>query len=312
MSSRVLVMKIEQLSAVSRAWDELHSQAQNAIPFTCYAWYAALAKNLIKMDPGVFTFLDEDKLVGVIPARIIDHRLELIGDERVTDISGMIHLPGYEDRIIEHLAEYLTQNDLGIDLYPLEKHSPLATALRSRLSGLTVQKKDSCPLLKLPRTWEDYLNGLAAKSRHELRRKMNKINGVSLRDVQPSDIERLFRLMSLSDRQKQDFLQEDVINFFREISNVFHKIGWLRMRAAIVNDRVISMILAFASADRVYLFNMGFEPEFRNLSPGIVTIGLDIRAAIEEKYDYYDFLRGDEDYKYRLGARERYTVRVTR
>jgi len=258
------------------------------------------------------TFMDDDKLVGIIPARITDHKLELIGDERVTDINGMIHFPRYEDRIIEHLAEHIIQNDLEIDLYPLEEDSPLATALSTRLSGLTVQKKDSCPLLELPRTWEDYLIGLAAKSRHELRRKMKKVNGVSLRDVQASDIERFFKLMSLSDREKKDFLQEDVIAFFREISMVFHKMGWLRMRAAVVSGHVIGMILAFASVGRVYLFNMGFDPAFRDLSPGIVTIGLDIRAAIEERYDYYDFLRGDEDYKYRLGAKERYTVRVTR
>jgi CelD/BcsL family acetyltransferase involved in cellulose biosynthesis len=305
-------MKTERLSAISRPWHELHSRAQNAMPFTCHPWYAALAKNLLKTDPEILTFVDDNKLVGIIPARITSHKLELIGDERVTDINGMIHLPEYEERIIEHLAGHVIQHDLRIDLYPLEKDNPLAKGLVKRLPGLTMQRKDVCPLLKLSRTWEDYLIGLDAKSRHELRRKMKRVNGVALRDVKPSYIERLFMLMALSDRKKKDFLQEDVIGFFREISNVFHEIGWLRMRAAVVGDQVIGMILAFASGGRVYLFNMGFDPEYRSLSPGIVTIGLDIHAAIEEKYDYYDFLRGDEDYKYRLGATDRYTVRVTR
>jgi len=312
MSNRVLAMKFERLSAVSSIWHELFSQAANAMPFSSYEWYNALARNLLKTDPLVLTFLDDHKLIGVIPARIIDRKLELIGDERVTDINGMIYLSEYKERIIEHLAEHVVKNDLEIDLYPLERDSPLTIGLGERLSGLTVQKKDSCPLLELPRTWEDYLAGLTAKSRHELRRKMKKINRVSLKDVQPSDIEKLFELMTLSDREKNDFLQEDIIAFFREISEIFYKRGWLRMRAAVVSGRVIGMILAFASGGRVYLFNMGFDPEFRNMSPGVVTIGLDIRAAIEEKYQYYDFLRGDEDYKYRLGASDRYTVRVTR
>jgi CelD/BcsL family acetyltransferase involved in cellulose biosynthesis len=57
---------------------------------------------------------------------------------------------------------------------------------------------------------------------------------------------------------------------------------------------------------------MGHNVELRSLSPGIVTVALDIRSAIDERYKYYDFLRGDEEYKYRLGAVKRYTVRVSR
>jgi CelD/BcsL family acetyltransferase involved in cellulose biosynthesis len=57
---------------------------------------------------------------------------------------------------------------------------------------------------------------------------------------------------------------------------------------------------------------MGHNIELRSLSPGIVTVALDIRSAIDERYKYYDFLRGDEEYKYRLGAVKRYTVRVSR
>jgi CelD/BcsL family acetyltransferase involved in cellulose biosynthesis len=43
-----------------------------------------------------------------------------------------------------------------------------------------------------------------------------------------------------------------------------------------------------------------------------MAVALDIHSAISEGYKYYDFLRGDEDYKYRFGAHERYTVRVMR
>ncbi|GAH99507.1 unnamed protein product, partial [marine sediment metagenome] len=46
--------------------------------------------------------------------------------------------------------------------------------------------------------------------------------------------------------------------------------------------------------------------------PGIVTIGLDIKSAINEGKRYYDFLRGGETYKFRFGAEKRYTVRLTR
>jgi CelD/BcsL family acetyltransferase involved in cellulose biosynthesis len=224
----------------------------------------------------------------------------------------MIYIPGYEEGIIDRLADYLIENDLRVDLYPLEERSPLVTALARRMPGLTVEKKDSCPLLGLVRTWEEYLAGLGSKARHELRRKMRKVNGSQLKDVQPSDTEMLFRFMVQSDNKKADFLNEETKNFFMNIIHAFYRNGWLRMRIALIEEKVLGILLAFGFRGRVYLFNMGFDPRLRDLSPGIVTVGLDIKSAIEEDYKYYDFLRGDEDYKYRLGATERYTVRVSR
>jgi CelD/BcsL family acetyltransferase involved in cellulose biosynthesis len=83
------------------------------------------------------------------------------------------------------------------------------------------------------------------------------------------------------------------------------------MRPAVFEGQTIGMLLGFGFKRRVYLYNMGFNPAFRTLSPGIVTIGLDIHSAIDDGFQYYDFLRGDEDYKFRLGAKSRYTVRLT-
>ena len=53
--------------------------------------------------------------------------------------------------------------------------------------------------------------------------------------------------------------------------------------------------------DCVGLYNSGFDPAHSRLAPGIVLLGHVIRDAIERRVPTFDFLRGDEPYKYAFG-----------
>ena len=48
---------------------------------------------------------------------------------------------------------------------------------------------------------------------------------------------------------------------------------------------------------------------FRELSPGWVLLGNLLQWANENKRTSFDFMRGDEDYKYRFGGISRHVVR---
>jgi len=306
-----LHVKAEVLSRTEAAWTELFQVSPGVTPFLSFEWFQTLSRHLLKDDPQVLVFSQGNAVIGIIPARIDEGRLILIGDDRVTDLNGMLWASGHEHEVIECLSRYVSQHALSIDLHPLETDSPLVTMLGRHVQGLRVERIDTCPLLELTSNWNEYLDGLTGKARHELRRKMNKVNGATLSDVQPSDIEKLFDLMVRSDEAKRSFLKTETMGFFRDLAEEFSAKEWLRLRVAYLGESILGMIFAFGFRDRVFLFNMGFAPELRQLSPGIVTVALDIKAAIEEGYHFYDFLRGTEKYKYGLGARERQTVRIT-
>jgi len=312
MSGRACELKFERLSTVEEIWKELFEKAENPSPFTSYEWFSTLAKHLLKIDPDIAVFHDGNVVFGVLGATVTHDAVRAIGDERVTDLYDILCLPGYEHTVTETLAEFVMQRGLGLDLFPLEIDSALAVGLRDRLSGISVGRKDLCPLLILPLTWDDYLHGLDGKSRHELRRKMRRINGAVMRDVKSADIDVLFRLMSMSGVEKDKFLTPEIMVFLRELAYLFDQKGWLRLRILVFEQNPVGIILAFARKGRIYLYNMGFDPLYRQLSPGIMAVAFDIQAAITAGYEYYDFLRGDEDYKYRLGAEERYTIRMKR
>jgi CelD/BcsL family acetyltransferase involved in cellulose biosynthesis len=51
-----------------------------------------------------------------------------------------------------------------------------------------------------------------------------------------------------------------------------------------------------------YLYNSGYDADFSGLSVGIACKLLSIRDAVERGLTRYDFLKGEETYKRRLGG----------
>ena len=311
MSNRGCILRTERLSALEDAWHDIFRRTPEPTPFSSYEWFAALSRNLLRCDPEVIVLTEDGQPRAILPALIDDGVIRSLGDGRVTDLFDMVAEPGYERDLCAAIADAAQDQGLHVDLYPLEARGRLAVLLAEMLQHVTVADADSCPLLELPGSWDGFLEKLGSKERHELRRKMRRVNGAALDVVEPGEIHDLYRLMGLSNENKEKFMGSDMVAFFDDLVRRFGRREWLRARKLALGGRTAAMILAFALGRRIYLYNMGFDPAFRGLSPGIVAVALDIRSAISEGQRYYDFLRGDEDYKYRLGAGQRRTVRVT-
>jgi len=61
----------------------------------------------------------------------------------------------------------------------------------------------------------------------------------------------------------------------------------------------------YQDSDGYYLYNSSYNPQFSDSSPGVVLLGRLIELTIERGKPVFDFLKGDEHYKYRLGAQPR-------
>ncbi|NIM22479.1 MAG: GNAT family N-acetyltransferase, partial [Candidatus Latescibacteria bacterium] len=68
-----------------------------------------------------------------------------------------------------------------------------------------------------------------------------------------------------------------------------------------MNDKRVASYMNFFHGERIMVYNSGLDPAAYRLSPGIVLMAHLIRSAIEEqRFKIFDFLRGDEAYKYAL------------
>ncbi len=310
MCSLDLKMNFRKISNLKDDWRNLLNLTPGSIPFLSYEWFKSYYKTILEVEPEIMVFSNNGNIVGIIPGIIKNETIKLLSDSRITDINDLIYIPGYEEKIIKEFSTYIMNEDLHLDLFPIREDSILIRLLPSFLEGLSINRTDLSPMLTLSPSWDKYLEGLNGKVRHELRRKLRKASGVYIKNLNPDEVEILFKLMSDSNSNKRDFLSMEIRNFFKEITRSFFVRKWLRLRAIYLNSQPVGIILAFHSKKHVYLYNTGYDPDFSYLSPGIVTIALDIKDAIEKRFNYYNFLRGGEDFKFQFGAKEHYAMRI--
>ena len=88
--------------------------------------------------------------------------------------------------------------------------------------------------------------------------------------------------------------------------------GWARLWFLAWEGTPIASFLCLEYGESVGLNNAGFDPVRARLAPGIVLLAHVIRHAIERGIPAFDFLRGEEPYKYAFGPEpaDLFNVRV--
>ena len=92
--------------------------------------------------------------------------------------------------------------------------------------------------------------------------------------------------------------------FFSSLAEAMAKVGLLRFGFLELDLVPVAAVMYFDYNDSIYLYNSGYDPRYRQLSVGLLSKVLCIKDSIEKKKSRFDFLKGAEVYKYRLGGRE--------
>jgi CelD/BcsL family acetyltransferase involved in cellulose biosynthesis len=98
---------------------------------------------------------------------------------------------------------------------------------------------------------------------------------------------------------------------FYEVARHSQKNSTLQLMFTSIEGRRAAALFNFDYNDRIWVYNSGLDPAaFSALSPGVVLTATAIEKAIELGRAEFDFLRGDEEYKYRFGAVDTNIYRV--
>lgn len=257
----------------------------------------------------------DERLVGLAPLMREGEILSFVGSSDVCDYLDFVFRVGHEAGAAAALLSYLAGSEWKtLDLEPLLETSlamkhfvPLA-----RRAGYVVEsaEMDVTITLDLPASWEDYQEQLPGKDRHELRRKMRRLareGKVELRRKQSAagfaeDMEDFFRLFERSRSDKANFMTPLMRDFFVSLARAMALAGHLRLLSLYVEEEEAAVVMGFDYARQFYLYNSGYNPRYSPLSVGLILKAMCIEASIAEGMKRFDFLRGGEDYKYRLGG----------
>jgi CelD/BcsL family acetyltransferase involved in cellulose biosynthesis len=268
---------------------------------------------------------DAGGLVGVLP--LYEEKQgawTLVGGADVSDYLDLLVLPGREGEVWGALLHHLASDNAALTLHSVPASSETVSLL-PRLGpahgfSVKVEREERCPVLDLPGSWEGYLSSLNGKERHELQRKMRRFErllpGVTLRcrravDQLDDHMTAFLSLHRKSKRGKARFMDERMERFFRRMTHEFAGKGWLCLWLLEVRDVPLAALLCFDDGETVSLYNSGFDPERGELAPGIVLTAYAIREAIREGRRRFDFMRGEEPYKYAFGAKPEDVMRLT-
>jgi CelD/BcsL family acetyltransferase involved in cellulose biosynthesis len=269
---------------------------------------------------------DAGAQVGATAFELIGDTLRFLGGTEVTDYLGPVGHPGTEGPFSERLwAGLLGRDDWRVaDLRGLPEESSWLAALRGAAvaHGLSVDETEDqngvAPVLELPSTWDDYLLQLSSKLRHEIRRKAKKleteagpfgIETATSRTLLPF-LDRFVELHRMSEGPKGVFMVPGMEIFFRRLGEALCERGVFRLSFIRVHDELAAGTIGFVFKGTYSLYNSAFDRGWQQLAPGMVLVAEDIRQAIDEGCDVFDFLKGDYPYKYRFGARKRSVRRL--
>jgi len=193
------------------------------------------------------------------------------------------------------------------DSLPGEAADPIAAGLEEAGLSPTAEVHESAAIVELPPDYEEYLAQLDKKQRHETRRKNRRFTeaiGVPRLQRQTGDlaVARFAAMHRLAEGEKGSFMSAEMEQLFAS----FHG------EAGAVVDFLygegpepVAAAFGFEDTAAYYLYNSAYDPGEGAASPGIVLVAELIRQALESGKDRFDFLKGDEIYKYRLGASAR-------
>lgn len=208
----------------------------------------------------------------------------------------------------------------AVDLRRLRVDDPFVPALFTALEEadsrwqVTREQEDVCPVITAPSgDWDEYLATLDKTDRHEIRRKLRRaaVAGDLRIEIAAPTEEVIDQFIDLHTRR---FGEEGLFpsgpggdrsrRFVHRLAQLERESADAQLHVGVVHcgPRLVWSMLAFDDGKTCFLYNAGMDPDARDVSPGITGTAMYFKDRLAAGRRRFDFLRGDEPYKYEWGA----------
>lgn len=269
---------------------------------------------------------ENGQLIGIAPLFLKDTSLMLLGSVEISDYLDLIVHPEHLQPFVSGLFDWLTTHYpepwSQLNWVNLPQGSPTLAALQAESAKRGWSCADEIyqptPTILLPGDFDAYLESIDKKQRHEVRRKMRRAEdsgrGVRWYIVEDpasldAELDAFITLMA-HDPEKATFLTPAMRQQLKTSAQVAFQGGYLQLVFLEVDGEKACAYLNFDYANRIWVYNSGLDRKFMDISPGWVLLGYMLQWANTHKRTEFDFMRGDEEYKYRFGAINRHVLRV--
>ena len=317
-----------EFDALEPVWNGL-LQKSDASVFQSFEWQRTWWKYFhgdLKLH--ILLFERDGELVGIAP--LCTERKKLLGIPVATRLNFIgvglsdylwpIVLKDREETVMASFAAYLASTQQEWDVFDLEDVNESAGCFRLlpeclASSGLPVYRYQGnvCPRIPLPPTSEEFMANLGSTASYNLKRKFKRLRSnftseTELIRSESDGIENAIDDFSLihggrwkSQGHPSAFDDPHHRAFHVEICRKFARRDWLRIFFLKVNGERVAVNFSFNYRATIYMYqsNAHGPEDVMKCSPGLLVRSVAMVEGINEGMRVFDFMRGNEAYKYR-------------
>ncbi len=312
------VVREETFDSIWDGWERILPNCATDTVFVTPWWHRTWWDNFGgARAPRILSVSCGGELVGIAPLMLDGESLTFLGDRDLSDYFDFLVPEGCVESFYPALWDHVRGMDWEtLDLPSLPAASPTLVHLPplAESDGMKVgiREDETTPKAELPDSWDDFLLGLRKKDRHELRRKLRRLDRESEHrqyaaetgEALDGSMADFFRLLRASRDDKRAFMTEEREKFFIDIARESSERGIFRLYILEVDGVSAAGCICFDYGGHYLLYNSGYDPSYSRLSVGLLNKALSMQSAIEEGRKVFNFLKGDERYKYNLGGRD--------
>ena len=339
-NQRLIFKKVnttQEFRELKDRWDLLLEQSSDPNIFLTWEWLFTWWEFYgEKYQLFILMALDQDEnVLGIAPlclTRFSPLKLKILrflGTEEVcSDHLDFIFKKGMEKELFPLFLKYLEEHPREWDLLDLTDFRAdflslplIQTWAEKNKYEFSINLWTVCPYVSLPDTWELLLSNLSAKARKDIKYQLKsaKDHGevshstVEDKNEVSSKMEILFylhgkRWSSLGEHGV--FQRENFNRFHKKIAELFFDRGWLLLFYLSAEDKIIALYYNFVYSNKIYYYQSGFDPDWKDFSPGTAAIALTIKSAISQGIKEFDFLREEAPYKYKWTDKNRKNMQI--
>ena len=293
----------------------------NSLPWNCLftlppwlkAWWSAFSSG---WEHHICAVKHHDKLIGIAPLMLRDGEARFIGNSDVCDFLDCTIAPGEEKAFFRILINHLRQQNISqVDLGHVRSDSTVFNHLPAVAEAMgypvICTPEDVVLELHLPATWDEFLYCLGGKDRHEIRRKQRRLEEAGQIRYRAAEkqsgaghaVETFLNLFRQNRSDKASFMTGKMEMFFRAIADALSSEDMLRLGFLDIDSQPAAAVMCFDYNATRYLYNNAYNSQFSALSVGLLSKVFSIKESIHQGMIKYDFLKGAEEYKHRLGGK---------
>lgn len=320
------------LQSMQAEWESVRKQTGGSI-FTSFDWAIEWLRHFDKVASPRVVFVEEyGTIIAIAPFVLIEQKsmglklkkLSLIGNgSGVAELYelGLLVDPERED-VLDRIVEEMDKIDWNILHLNEMTDSPVSQSLYRKVAERWETDEPvriPCPTADIPPEG-DVMEVISSRTRRTLRKITSTLEAesrVRYRCVdlpkeagEAASIYALQHLERWEDKGGSIFTSENLSSFLKQVMMATVTEGRGMIYEVWIDGSLASQMLCLEDGDVMRAYRVGMNNRYSEFSPGNLVALYAMTEAQKAGFTRFDFGAGPEEFKYRLGARDRPLIRI--